>query len=117
MFEMARLQKLQPGTETRRIARMVSKQQRLSCDKIPMRGHMRVSEQVEDMVKCGTTLPRSVKNALGQLANYCSNADQERAKLDMHLGNFMQRKNGELVITDPLMDYEAYQARADDYTS
>jgi hypothetical protein len=46
------------------------------------------------------SLSTSVKNAIKQLCDFCHN--MPGAILDMHMGNFMQRRNGELVITDPL---------------
>jgi hypothetical protein len=116
-FEIERLQKLEIGSDTRKLASAIAQQHRSSKGKLTTARYrcrskpMSAAEQIEDIVKCAKNLPRSVKNALRQLENFCATCDDGGIQLDMHLGNFMQRKNGELVITDPLMDFNAYQAR------
>lgn len=113
LVEMERLEKLKVGSDARKVARLLSKQQVHSTMKCVSR-HGDVSststvDAISDILNSKVGLPRSVGNALKQLRDFCMSYDG--ARLDMHLGNFMQRKNGELVITDPLMDSVAFEAR------
>lgn len=63
---------------------------------------------VQDMLR-DKTFPRSILSAFIQLEEFCCN--YPGAAMDMHIGNFMKRKNGELVITDPLMDKAVMAAK------
>jgi hypothetical protein len=105
LYEVERLEKLKNGSDTKRLAQMISR----SKDKVHWnsisrwddytRAYMELTIMARDAM-----LPRSIRNALSLLSDFCSN--MPGSTLDMHLGNFMQRKNGELVITDPLANVE-----------
>lgn len=53
-------------------------------------------------------LPIRARNALRQLEMFSSNTPG--GSIDMHMGNFMQRGNGELVINDPIANMNIYTA-------
>lgn len=115
LVEMERLEKLKVGSDAKRLARLLSGQQRRSTMKCVsphgMKGDSTSTvDTLTDILNSKISLPRSIGNALKQLRDFCQYYDG--ARLDMHLGNFMQRKNGELVITDPLMDSVAFEARS-----
>jgi hypothetical protein len=106
LYEVERLEKLKNGSDTKRLARMISKSQdkahrRNSIYRLDdyTKAHIELTVMARDAM-----LPRSIRNALSLLSDFCSN--MPGSVLDMHLGNFMQRKNGELVITDPLASAE-----------
>ncbi|MHB0928657.1 MAG: hypothetical protein ACYC3W_07020 [Candidatus Nanopelagicales bacterium] len=44
----------------------------------------------------------TLRQAMQQLMFFCQST--QVGILDMHLGNFMQRANGDLVLTDPICD-------------
>ena len=111
LFEMERLEKLEVGSGSRKVASGISSKSRRSIGKSYSRRCLgdndRASVVIGDMKK-NTLIPRSIRSALGQLTEFCVN--YPNASVDMHLGNFMQRKNGDVVITDPLMDGPLYDA-------
>lgn len=116
LVEMEKLEKLKVGSDTKRLASLIAKQQVrstmkcVSCHTLNSdKGSTSTVDALADIIKSKNAIPRSVRNALKQLENFCQY--YEGSRLDMHLGNFMQRANGELVITDPLMDVSAYDAR------
>jgi hypothetical protein len=109
LFEMEKLNKLERSGEARKQAMAIAttrNKSSLNTGKIQI-GDIPYFTLLE-MAK-NTSLSRMVRNALGELATFCSN--YPGGKLDMHMGNFMQRKNGSLVITDPLMDLNVFDAR------
>lgn len=109
LFEMERLEKLATGSDARRLASRISREQN-NCtnDNWNWPADDRARFGIMSMIETGN-LNKSIKNALGELEQFCGN--NPGAVLDMHLGNFMQRKNGELVITDPLCDRLALKTR------
>lgn len=112
LVEIERLENLKVGSDAKRLATLLSKQQRRSTMKcISLNSQIGDSTSTVDAITdiLNSRPPRSVSNALKQLREFCES--YAGARLDMHLGNFMQRKNGELVITDPLMDSVAFEAR------
>lgn len=101
-FETERLYPLETGSKAKKTARIIRNvQSETSSKNFWKHGYQHLaSVTLYDMQK--TITIGSVKNALAQLCDFCGNYLD--AGLDMHMGNFMQRKNGELVITDPILD-------------
>lgn len=101
MFELERLERARG--EARKLAKFVSeKEGRTHCC-----GYNTVEKLA--ILSDDRRLPRSTRNAMKEMQQFCSNYDN--VALDMHLGNFMQRPNGELVMSDPVMDMVPYRAR------
>ena len=101
LFEIEKLQHLERGTDSYRLARLLRQSANTASSGVlwKMEEDVRATVTLGSMMK-DAALPRSVRNALGQLEEFCSN--YEDFGLDLHMGNMMQRKNGELVLTDPL---------------
>lgn len=108
LFEMEKLEKIQPGTDTKRLARRIQTATMTASNKagLWMRDDLRSAMMVQHMMQ-DTTLPRSIRNALGQLENFCCNIPG--GQMDLHMNNMMQRKNGELVIIDPLANMSIWR--------
>lgn len=108
LFEMEKLEKIKPGTDTKRLAMKIQNTVRTASNKagLWMRDDLRSAMMVQHMMQ-DTTLPRSIRNALGQLKNFCCN--YPGGQMDLHINNMMQRKNGELVITDPLANMSIWR--------
>lgn len=108
LFEMEKLEKIKPGTDTKRLAMNIQNAVRTANDKVDlwMRNDLRSAMMVQHMTQ-NTTLPRSIRNALGQLENFCFS--YPGGQIDLHINNMMQRKNGELVITDPLANMSIWR--------
>lgn len=97
LFEMERLTKLQIGSAARKTALKISKA-------VGWGTASQALKWLADADGLSETLREAVLD-VQQFANY-----YENAHLDMHMANFMQRPDGELVITDPLFDNEVYRA-------
>lgn len=108
LFEMEKLEELQPNTDTKRLAKRIQTSVATASSKagLWMRDDLRSAMMVQHMMK-DVTLPRSIRNALGQLENFC--CDYSGGQIDLHMGNMMQRKNGEFVITDPLANMSIWR--------
>jgi len=61
--------------------------------------------KVLDLMLEDKALPRTIHNALRQLRNF---ADHMDGSLDLHSGNFLQRANGELVMSDPIANMKIW---------
>lgn len=108
LFEMEKLEKIQHGTDTKRLAMKIQDTARTASNKacLWMRDDLRSAMMVQHMMQ-DTALPRSIRNALGQLENFCCNYPD--GQMDLHINNMMQRKNGDLVITDPLANMSIWR--------
>lgn len=107
LFEMERLEKLQAGSDAKRLARLISKVGNATSARTAghWTEHLRAATLLQQMAK-DSTLPRSVRNALADLCRFCH--DYPGGTLDMHGCNFMQRGNGELVMTDPIANMQIW---------
>jgi len=97
MFEVERLEPLAAGSDARKIARATGN---ASYRASLIAGGSRAN--CYDVL-CELKVPgvaRSVRRALSALRDFASYFSH--GTLDMHMGNFMQRKDGTLVITDPI---------------
>lgn len=102
-FEMEKLEKLQTGSDARKIAR---KTYHATGDALRSAGY---SNQCYDVL-CFLKVPgiqRSLRNAINQLRDFANYFNH--GAIDMHMGNFMQRKDGTLVITDPIANMVIYK--------
>lgn len=108
LFEMERLEKLQKDSDAKRLARLITNVTGTTSmrHKGSWRDEYRSAELLKAM-KTSDELPRSIKNALGRLEMFCR--DIPGGTLDMHAGNFMQRKNGDLVMIDPIADMKLWE--------
>ena len=108
LFEMEKLEKIKPGTDAKRLAMKIQNTARTASSKtgLWMRDDLRSAMMVQHMMQ-DTTLPRSIRNALGQLENFCCGI--RGGQMDLHVNNMMQRKNGDLVITDPLANMSIWR--------
>ena len=96
LFEMERLLPNRRGTPARKEA-----------DAIQESSYHRGGRTTGDCIGAiandkSAAISRSVRNALQDLEVFAGNYDN--LEIDMHSGNFMQRKDGTLVITDPFAD-------------
>lgn len=100
MYEMERLNKLERGTEASNVSTILTKLQNASFGNVFKYGPInRALFQIQDMMQ-SKSLPKSIMNALRQLEEFAYS--YEHIGLDMHRANFMMRKNGTLVLSDPL---------------
>jgi len=107
LFEMERLERV--SGEAKKQAQAIVRQQGKTLTNAWQWPQLdRAFFCVQDMLR-SKSFSRSVLNAFAQLEEFCCN--YPGAALDMHIGNFMKRKNGELVITDPLMDKAVMAAK------
>lgn len=98
LMEVERLQKLPNGSEAKKIATAVHRADRYQWIQTTLL-----------RLKGVKTVPNSIRNAIKELETFVGN---DRADLvDMHMANFMCRRNGELVISDPLMDRFVWETR------
>lgn len=109
LYEMEKLEKLDRVSDNRRLAREICNGEDRASHQVmtvwtdPMHSVNVLAGMIQD-----NSLPRGIRNALSQLSDFCRLVPG--GTLDMHIGNFMQRKNGELVITDPLANMVIQQA-------
>lgn len=106
LFEMERLEKL--TGEARKLARQVMNVGATASGKY----HWKTGDDVRAMLTFGEmvrdkSLPRSVRNAIQQLEEFCGNVPG--GSVDLHMNNMMQRKNGDLVIIDPIANMKIWR--------
>jgi hypothetical protein len=102
LYEVERLSKLRAGSQACKLARSIiirHNDRRLTYADVPE--EFLAEEEARKMVAC-KDLPGSVRNAFKDLARYCSYNGGNF--LDLHMKNFMERANGQLVMTDPIGD-------------
>lgn len=101
LYEMERLQKLKPDTESKRVAKCLSK----DCVPLSLIGPNKATyfEKFESIAEKWAVGFPSLHAALMELSQFASNYDN--AEIDIHMANVMQRANGELVLVDPLCDW------------
>lgn len=107
LYEVEKLQRLHRNSDAGRLAwKMAEKQRHWAHSDFTdfSVSVITVGEMTKD-----TKLPRAMRNALAQLEAFILSCPD--GILDMHFGNFMQRANGELVLTDPLFDAPTLYAR------
>jgi hypothetical protein len=107
LYEVEKLQRLHRLSDAGRLAWKLASRQRhwgLSDYTNFSASVMTVGDMSRD-----AKLPRGVRNALAELERFILTCAD--GILDMHFGNFMQRSNGDLVITDPLFDAPTLFAR------
>ena len=109
LYEMERLEELQFGTEQRKLALKLCKSVDLSDWKTASTmSRIQTALALEDAAK-DKNMPRSIKNALMDLGRFCR--AMPGAGLDLHMGNIMRRKNGEIVFTDPQLDPQCFASK------
>ena len=106
LFEMERLEKL--TGEARKLARQVMNVGATASGKY----HWKTGDDIRAMLTFGEmardkSLPRSVRNAIQQLEEFCGNVPG--GSVDLHMNNMMQRKNGDLVIIDPIANMKIWR--------
>ncbi len=99
LMEIEHLEKLVAGTEQRKLCLSIGRRVRQNCGRCET-----VTEQLRE---AASFLPNGdVRNALNHLADFAETRP-DRALLDMHGSNFMQRPpTGMIVISDPFLDTE-----------
>ena len=99
LMEIEHLGKLVAGIEQRKLCLSIGRRVRQNSGRCET-----VTEQLRD---AASFLPNgNVRNALGHLADFAETRP-DRALLDMHGSNFMQRPStGKIVISDPFLDTE-----------
>jgi hypothetical protein len=108
LFEMERLQPLAAGSEARRLARRIMNVSATASGKY----HWKTGDDIRAMLTFGemvrdSSLPRSVRNAVQQLEEFCGNVPG--GSVDLHMHNMMMRKNGDLVIIDPVANMKIWR--------
>jgi hypothetical protein len=101
LYEIERLEKLKVGGEARATAKLIKTSLMLASNSTPLWQRINIPYTEIEAVAQDRALPKSIRNAMDQLSTFCSNIG-DAFFIDMHMANFMQRKNGELVISDPL---------------
>lgn len=109
LFEMERLVKLKVDSAAKKLARKISTSQ-LKISRASWSSD--VTGQLKELANVAK-LPETLRQAIRDVENFASN--YPKAQLDMHMGNFMQRENGDLVITDPMFDTEVFDASSNPY--
>lgn len=104
LFEMERLVKLKVGSAAKKLARKISTSQ-LKISRASWSSD--VTGQLGELASVAK-LPETLRQAIRDVENFAGN--YPNAQLDMHMGNFMQRENGDLVITDPMFDTDVFDA-------
>lgn len=108
LFEMERLVKLQSGSPAARLARLIT--QTSGTTSMSLNSHWKEDHHAQEVLgnmMANKQLPRSVRNALTKLCDFCHNFPG--GMMDMHTGNFMQRRNGELVMIDPIANLRTFE--------
>lgn len=108
LYEMERLAPLEVGSEARKLARRIMNVGATASGKY----HWRTGEDVRAMLTFGEmvrdkSIPRSVRNAIQQLEEFCGSVPG--GSVDLHMRNMMMRKNGDLVIVDPLANMKIWR--------
>ena len=98
LFEMERLLPLKRYAENYQEARSV-----VTGTWNMGRKSFSTSDRIGSILTSNQKISRSVKRALKELERFAKDYGNNMA-LDMHMGNFMQRKDGTLVITDPMAE-------------
>lgn len=100
LYEIERLLELKEKDENYYFAKIVQiKAKQVLHDRISPKRQVRRKDYCD-------LLPDSLDDAVKQLGNFAES--YANAELDLHMGNFMQRQNGELVISDPFFDTKLY---------
>lgn len=112
LYEMERLQPLKVGSEARRLARSIANAAATASGQ----HFWRTSEDIRAMLTFGSmlqdkSLPRSIRNALQQLEEFCGR--MPGGSVDLHMHNMMMRKNGDLVIIDPVANMQIWRNARD----
>jgi len=107
LVKMERLLKLPNGSKAKRLATALSRKVLDATVRHRFCWRLILGDIVGDKA-----VPQSIRGAVKELAGYCES--QLHFQLDMHVGNFMARANGELVIVDPLMDRRVWDNRLED---
>lgn len=106
LYEVERLQKVAPSSPQKRLRRKII--HKVASEALPKSWAVPsefMGQFVFDHLACDEELPEDVRDAMGELADFCSNYPGARA--DLAGGNFMQRSDGQLVINDPVFDVKA----------
>lgn len=98
LLEIERLQKVHRGTPNgqlvRRICSFVNRNRRaLPEERLPT---------PEDKLEW---LPAELAEFMAEVNDFCWNFD---CRMDVHWGNFMERADGTLVLSDPVYDYQLF---------
>jgi hypothetical protein len=99
LYEIERLQKLQAGSLAKKTARSIVDLLDNGFNNSRWSASMRLKGLSE-----AKGVSRSLRSAFSALCDFTDNYPD--AGMDMHMTNFMQRKDGKLVITDPFCDHE-----------
>lgn len=106
LYEVEKLQPLQKNSIERNMAYRLGTMQRKWTYEDYCGNESSISTVHE--MSMDEKIPVTIREALAELRDFIKTSPNNR--LDMHLGNFMQRANGELVITDPIFDAFARNA-------
>jgi len=106
LYEMERLQKLRNSSPAWHLASLIINRSD-SVGNYADFGDQKAAMELRELI-ADSTIPRSVRNALKLMEEFCSYFGG--GGLDFHSGNFMQRKNGDLVMIDPLANYSIWRA-------
>lgn len=100
LYEIERLSPLKQGSEAKKTASWLVRKQR----SINWFG---AGAQLKEIAEVAN-ISRGLKKAIQNVQNFTCYYDN--ARMDMQMANFMERRNGDLVITDPLFDVAVYDA-------
>lgn len=107
LYEIERLERV--NGEARRLAKLICNAE--STSRQTLRGpgifERPSADKVFATMAKDKALPRSVRNALCRLAEFAENVPG--GDVDLHMGNFMQRANGDLVLSDPIANMSIWQ--------
>ena len=102
LFEMERLQPIRRGQAAYREAQNIME--------ATFWGNYRYStdNRINNILHSKVEFSKSIRKALKDLERFALDYNNDM-ELDLHNGNFMQRKNGTLVITDPMADRKLFR--------
>lgn len=103
LFEMERLLPLKRYAENYQEARSV-----MTGSWNMGRKSFSTSDRIGSILTSNQKISKSVKLAVAELERFAQDYNNDMT-LDMHTGNFMQRKNGTLVITDPMAEKRLFE--------
>jgi hypothetical protein len=102
------IEKLKPvrKTEASRLARKITKAHHYGCGGTASRQFKNMAKRLDGEI------PSSLTDSLLELSEFCEISDADRCGfIDLHLGNYMARDDGELVFTDPICNLEIISGR------
>jgi len=110
LFELERLHKLRRGGSAKKLAAQICEVEESTTGTARGADWVNAGDTYRKLagMATSTALPPSVCAALDELADFTANV--EGCAVDMHSQNFMERDDGTLVMSDPILDVNVWGA-------